>query len=146
VPRTTVLLYKEADGAVPGKQWLEELKQTDRRGFAKCVERRKIMARKGETRDAVRIIDRMVGVDTELRALIDEERAGADVAQLIHDARARAGLTQRELAELIGTSQPTIARLEDAEYAGHSLGMLRRIAAALHLRLELRLVPDHEAA
>ena len=104
------------------------------------------MAKTRRTRDAVKIIDRMVGDDGELRALIDEERAGAEVAQLIHDARTRAGLTQRELAELIGTSQPTIARLEDADYEGHSLGMLRRIAAALHLRLELRLVPDHEAA
>jgi len=104
------------------------------------------VAKTRRTPDAVKIIDRMVGDDAELRAMIDEERAGAEVAQLIHDARTRAGLTQRELAELIGTSQPTIARLEDADYEGHSLGMLRRIAAALHLRLELRLVPDHEAA
>ncbi len=78
--------------------------------------------------------------------MIDEERAGAEIAQLIHDVRRRAGLTQKELADLIGTSQPTIARLEDADYDGHSLGMLRRIAAALHMRLEVRLVPDHEAA
>lgn len=104
------------------------------------------MTRTRKTRDAVTIIDRMAGDDTELRAMIGEERAGADIAQLIHDARTRAGLTQKQLAELIGTSQPTIARLEDADYEGHSLGMLRRIAAALHLRLELRLVPDHEAA
>ena len=104
------------------------------------------MARTRKTRDAVTIINRMVGDDAELRAMIDEERAGADVAQLIYDARTRAGLTQTELADLIGTSQPTIARLEDADYEGHSLGMLRRIAAALHLRIELRLVPNHEAA
>ena len=78
--------------------------------------------------------------------MIDEERAGDEIAQLIYDARNRAGLTQKELADLIGTSQPTVARLEDADYDGHSLGMLRRIAAALHLRLELRLIPDQEAA
>ena len=60
--------------------------------------------------------------------------------------RKRAGLTQKRLADLIGTSQPTIARLEHADYDGHSLGMLRRIAAALQMRLEVRLVPDHEAA
>ena len=75
-----------------------------------------------------------------------EDRAGAEIAQLIYDARNRAGLTQKELAELIGTKQPTIARLEDADYEGHSLSMLRRIATALHMRLEMRLIPDQEAA
>ena len=104
------------------------------------------MARARKTTDGLKIIDRMVGDDTELCAMIDEERAGAEIAQLIHVVRRRAGLTQKELADLIGTSQPTIARLEDADYDGHSLGMLRRIAAALHMRLEVRLVPDHEAA
>jgi len=102
------------------------------------------MAKK--TNDALKIIDRMLGDDAELRAMIDEERAHAEVAQLIHDARTRAGLTQKELAELIGTGQPTIARLEDADYEGHSITMLRRIAKALHLRLEMRLIPDQEAA
>jgi DNA-binding XRE family transcriptional regulator len=97
------------------------------------------MARK-KTTDALQIIDRMVGEDTELRAMIDEERANAEIAQLIHDARMRAGLTQKQLAELIGTGQPTIARLEDVDYEGHSLTMLRRIAVALGLRVELRLV------
>jgi len=104
------------------------------------------MAKTRKTNDALKIIDRMVGDDAELRAMIDEERAGSEIAQLVDDVRNRAGLTQKELADLIGTSQPTIARLEDADYDGHSLGMLRRIAAALHLRLELRLIPDQEAA
>ncbi len=104
------------------------------------------MAKARKTADALKIIDRMVGADAELRAMIDEERAGAEIAQLIYDARTRAGLTQKELADLIGTGQPTIARLEDADYDGHSLGMLRRIAGALHLRLEMRLIPDQEAA
>ncbi len=104
------------------------------------------MARAKKTCDALKIIDRMIGDDTELRAMVDEERAGAEIAQLIYDARARAGLTQKELAELLGTKQPTIARLEDSEYDGHSLGMLRRIATVLHMRLEIRLIPDQEAA
>jgi transcriptional regulator with XRE-family HTH domain len=57
------------------------------------------------------------------------------VAQLIYDARTKAGLTQKQLAGLIGTSQPNIARLEDADYEGHSLTMLQRIAKALNQRL-----------
>ncbi len=104
------------------------------------------MTKARKTRDALKIIDNMIGDDTELRALVDEERAGAEIAQLIYDARNRAGLTQKELAERLGTKQPTIARLEDADYAGHSLSMLRRIATALDMRLELRLIPDPEAA
>ncbi|MHC4469974.1 MAG: helix-turn-helix transcriptional regulator [Planctomycetota bacterium] len=90
------------------------------------------------TRDALEIIDKVIGDDDELRALVDEEVVNAEVAHLIHVARKRAGLTQRELAERIGTGQPTIARLEDADYAGHSLTMLRRIAAALGQRIEIR--------
>jgi len=52
----------------------------------------------------------------------------------------RAGLSQRELAKRIGTSPSVICRLEDADYEGHSLTMLRRIAAAVDHRVEIRLV------
>jgi transcriptional regulator with XRE-family HTH domain len=68
-----------------------------------------------------------------------------EVAQMIYNVRTRAGLSQSELAELIGSKQPVIARLEDADYEGHSLTMLQRIAAALEQRLELRFVPQPKA-
>jgi transcriptional regulator with XRE-family HTH domain len=42
------------------------------------------------------------------------------------------------LAEKLGTKQSVISRLEDADYEGHSLTMLQRIAAALGRRLEIR--------
>jgi transcriptional regulator with XRE-family HTH domain len=63
------------------------------------------------------------------------------VAQLIYEARTRAKLTQKQLAGLIGTTQSVIARLEDADYEGHSLSMLQRIAAALEKRIEIQFVP-----
>ena len=44
------------------------------------------------------------------------------------NARTEAGLSQKELAEMIGTTQSVISRLEDADYEGHSLSMLSRIA------------------
>jgi ribosome-binding protein aMBF1 (putative translation factor) len=47
-----------------------------------------------------------------------------EVAQMIYDARAKAGLSQRELAQLTGSRQSVIALLEDADYSGHSLSML----------------------
>lgn len=104
------------------------------------------MTKRGVSSDALKVVEQMIGDDAELRAMIADERAGAEIAQLVYEARNRVGLTQKQLADLIGTSQPTIARLEDAEYEGHSLSMLRRIAAALHMRLELRLIPKDEAA
>jgi len=49
--------------------------------------------------------------------------------------REKKGLTQAKLAELTGTSQSAIARLEDIDYKGYSLSTLRKIADALDLEL-----------
>jgi transcriptional regulator with XRE-family HTH domain len=46
----------------------------------------------------------------------------------LHTAR---GLTQRQLAELVGTTRPVFARLEDADYEGRTLSVLSRIAESL---------------
>jgi ribosome-binding protein aMBF1 (putative translation factor) len=61
-----------------------------------------------------------------------------DLALLVREMREDAGLTQTELAKKVGTTQSVIARLEDAEYAGHSLTMLERVAAACGVALKLR--------
>jgi DNA-binding XRE family transcriptional regulator len=74
-------------------------------------------------------------------AELEEERANAEVARKLQALRSRAGLSQRELAKLVGTTASVICRLEDADYEGHSLAMLRRIAAALKQRVEIRFVP-----
>ncbi len=94
-----------------------------------------------KTRDANRIIDDVTGDDEELQQMMAEERVNAEVARLIYEARKMAGLTQIELAKLIGSKQPVIARLEDADYEGHSLAMLQRIAIALNQRVEINFVP-----
>ena len=95
-----------------------------------------------KTSDAVKILDRMIGDNAELRQQADEALANAEVAQLIYEARTKSKLTQKQLAELVGTTQSVIARLEDADYEGHSLSMLQRIASALNQRLEIRFVPS----
>jgi len=87
--------------------------------------------------DAVQILDRQMGQGPAIRRLLEEARINAVVAQLIYNARTRAGLTQEALAKLVGTKQPVIARLEDADYEGHSLSMLQRIAGALDQRIEI---------
>jgi DNA-binding XRE family transcriptional regulator len=65
------------------------------------------------------------------------ERAGDawDVALQIAALRQQAGLSQKELATLLNTSQQQISRLESPGYEGHSLSTLRRVADALHARV-----------
>jgi ribosome-binding protein aMBF1 (putative translation factor) len=106
------------------------------------------MAKKNSTKarkptsDAVEIIHRRYFEGhPEKAALVEAERENEAVARQIYELREKAGLTQRELAALVGTTASVICRLEDADYEGHSLGMLRRIAGALDKRLEIRFVP-----
>lgn len=89
---------------------------------------------------------RYVGKDAKKAAQLEEELANADVAKKIHDLRTKAGLTQKGLAKLVGTTASAISRLEDADYEGHSLAMLRRVAAALNKRVEIRFVANKRAA
>jgi ribosome-binding protein aMBF1 (putative translation factor) len=96
--------------------------------------------------DALSILDRMAGESPRLRQLTDEARVNAAVAQLIYAARTKAGLSQAQLAERIGTKQSVISRLEDADYDGHSLSMLQRIAAALGQCVEIRFLSPIKAS
>ena len=57
---------------------------------------------------------------------------------LVREMREDASLTQTELAKKVGTTQSVIARLEDAEYTGHSLSMLERVATVCGVALKLR--------
>src|SRR5437867_2661818 len=82
--------------------------------------------------------------------LIDDDTAAQEefegglvniAAQLIYAMRTKAGLSQRQLARKVGTSASAINRLEAADYQGHTIAMVRRIATALNRRLELRAIP-----
>lgn len=70
----------------------------------------------------------------------EEEILNAEIAAKIYQLRTKAGLSQRALAKKVGTTASAICRLEDADYDGHSLPMLRRIAEALDKRVEIRFV------
>lgn len=93
-----------------------------------------------KTKDALRVLERLTGKSARLRRGIANAGVNLEVAQMVYDARTKAALSQRELAERIGTRQSVIARLEDADYRGHSLSMLQRIGNALGRQLELRFV------
>jgi len=78
------------------------------------------------------------------RAKFDETYAAAALAirvgEQIRDAREAAGLSQRDLAERMSTSQAAIARLEAGGVAA-TLTTLQRAANALHLDITVELRP-----
>ena len=95
-----------------------------------------------KTSNAVRILHRRyVGEDAQRKASLEEERVNAEVARTIYELREQAGLSQKELAERVDTTQSVISRLEDADYEGHSLSMLNRIAKALNQQVQVVMRP-----
>ncbi len=98
------------------------------------------------TTDAAQILRNRLGDVPGLEEQIQLDKLNVRVAMLLYQVRTDAGISQAELANLVGTSQPNIARLEDADYEGHSLSMLQRIAEALGKRIEIQMVEAETAA
>ena len=96
---------------------------------------------KKTTTDAAKILADIAGHDPKRQQAFEEAVANREVAQRIYELREQAGLSQTELAKRVGTTQSVISRLEDADYEGHSLAMLNRIADAVERRVEIRFVP-----
>src|SRR2546421_389427 len=88
------------------------------------------MAKK-RTRNFGDVIRKKLAANPALARAVEEESFNANIAQQVYDLRTGAKLTQKQLAELVGTQQSVISRIEDADYQGHSLTMLKRIALAL---------------
>ncbi len=74
-----------------------------------------------KTNDALKIIRRSIADDPELQEMVKKASINAQVSSIVYDVRKQAGLTRRQLADLVGTTQSVIARLEDADYEGHLL-------------------------
>jgi ribosome-binding protein aMBF1 (putative translation factor) len=87
------------------------------------------------------LFDELIGNDDAAQQEFEEGLVNIEAAQLIYEMRSKAGLSQRDLARKVGTSASAINRLESADYDGHTIAMVRRIATALNRRLELRAVP-----
>ena len=95
-----------------------------------------------QTSDALEIIyQEFYEGNPEAIAELSSARVNDDVARKIRELREEAGFSQRKLAELIGTTASVICRLEDADYEGHSLSMLNRIATVLNKRIKIDFVP-----
>ena len=103
------------------------------------------MAKKRKTTtNAVRILHkRYIKNDPKRLKSLKAEREKSNIAEQIYNLRTQARLSQKELADIVGTRQSVISRLEDADYGRHSLKMLDRIATAMHCKIEVRLVPEN---
>jgi len=84
--------------------------------------------------------------DPDFAARFEQAGEAWDVGLQIAALRQQAGLSQKELAKLLKTSQQQISRLESASYEGHSLSMLRRVAEALHARVRVIFEPIENGA
>jgi transcriptional regulator with XRE-family HTH domain len=79
------------------------------------------------------------------RKAYEEAVLSFDIAEITYTLRTQAGLTQKQLAEQLGTSQPAIARMESG---GHkpNVAMIERLAQALGVRIRLVAEPINESA
>lgn len=88
--------------------------------------------------------DRYVQEKIKKHPFLKEELKKADqaldIALQVYSLRKKAGLTQKELAELVDTKQSNIARIESADYTGYTLKTLEKITKALKARLEIKIV------
>ena len=99
--------------------------------------------KKKTTTNAVKILHkRYVRGNKKRLASLQRERENLNIAEQIFTLRKQAGLSQTQLAELVGTTQSAISRLEDADYDGHSLAMLRKVGMVLGHRVQVQFVPE----
>jgi DNA-binding XRE family transcriptional regulator len=91
--------------------------------------------------DGVELLDRKyVRKDEKMKKMVEEEFEKLQIGQQIYDLRKEANLTQEELAEMVGTTGSVISRLENADYDGHSVKMLQRVASALGKKVTINIV------
>jgi transcriptional regulator with XRE-family HTH domain len=83
--------------------------------------------------------------DSELARAVEEETFHADIAAQIIKLRTEAKMSQKDLAIRVNTQQSVISRIEDADYSGHSLSLLLRIAHVFGKRLHLNFVDEPSA-
>ena len=84
--------------------------------------------------------------DPEFRKRFAEAERAWDVALQLAALRGARGLTQQQVAEMLGTKQQAVARLENPSYMGHSLSMIRRYADALGAIVDVRIIPGEHLA
>ena len=98
-----------------------------------------------KTRDALTILhNRYIKGDAGRLAAIAEEKAKLSIATQIYSLRQQNGLTQKELADRMGTTQSVVSRLENTDYESERIETLQKLAAVLQCHLEVRFVPEEK--
>ena len=78
--------------------------------------------------------------DPEFKAHYQEERQALMLAMKIAKLREKKGLSQQQMAKLMGTSQQAVSRIESGEYEGFTLKTLEKIAAATGTKVKIEFV------
>ena len=78
--------------------------------------------------------------DSEFKAHYEEEKQALMLAIKIAELREKKGLSQQQLAKLMGTSQQAISRIESGEYEGFTLKTLEKIAGSTGMRVKIEFV------
>jgi ribosome-binding protein aMBF1 (putative translation factor) len=73
--------------------------------------------------------------DPQFRRGYEHEKRGVFLAYRILTLREKLGLSQKAMAQRMGTSQQAVARLESGEYEGYTLKTLEKVAEALGAEL-----------
>jgi len=78
--------------------------------------------------------------DPKIKAEYDRLQPEFALIEAVLKARKEKGLTQKKIAERIGTKQSVISRLEKGR-ANPTVSFLKKLASALHTQLEIRFAP-----
>lgn len=97
------------------------------------------MARKKDDLD--KTLEKLLKQDPSFAEELAKADQAWDIAFQIRELREQARLTQQQLAEMVGTKQSNIARIEDAEYTGYTLKTLEKVTKALKARIEIKIIP-----
>lgn len=90
--------------------------------------------------DIDKTLEKILKKDHSFQEELDKAGQAWDIAFQIIVLREKAGLTQKQLVDLVGTKQSNIARLESADYTGYTVRTLEKVTRALKSRLEIKIV------
>lgn len=97
---------------------------------------------KREKDDLDKLKEKLIKQDPSFSEEFNKADQAWDIAFQIYALRKKAGLTQVQLAKLVGTKQSNIARIEAADYTGYTLKTLEKVAKALKARLEIKIISN----
>lgn len=88
-----------------------------------------------------KFIESQIKQKPELKEELEKAKRAVDIAMQVHNLRKERGLTQKQLAKLIGISQPNVARIESGDYTSYSFRTLGKVAKALNTNLNVIFTP-----